>query len=792
MKIPVRIISPVTKSQVPEELKLGNQKTAKIWEKISKTAIYLLVFLVPIFFLPFTLDVLDFNKQFLMGILVTIALISWLVKVLVSGELEFNLNFLNIPVVIFLLVYGISTIFSLSPRGSFFGWPLNTGQGFLTLLYFILFYFLVANIFKKEEVFKPLFIFLISGFLVTLFSIFQIFGKFLLPWDFTKITSFNTIGSVNSLSIFLAILLPLTILFSYISRWFFRWILAIFAIFFLISLFLINFPTAWLVLISGFSMIFIFTISSIKREERNSALIFLSTFFLIISLFSIAFRISLPGVQIPIEVLPTQRAELNIARKLLPKTLFLGTGPSTFVFNFSKFKPVEINQTAFWNFRFSSGASEILDKLVTTGFLGIISLFFIFGVFFWLAGKNLIKTENPDWLFSLGIFSSFFGLVFSQFLYPANFTLLFSFWLILGSFSVLTPKIKSWVFKSPSQILLASFIFLLVFLFSTGISFLLVKNYFAEVKYLSGLRAWQRGETEQAINGLLGAINLNPGLDSYFRDISQLYLIRLNEIFQRRDLSPEELANQSKILMRNATNSAIRATDLSPENVANWNVRGFIYRNLIGLVGGVEDWAESSYQKSIELEPTNPYIFVEIGRIFLAKTDLFSQQGKEKEMAENLAKAKEKFQRALELKPDYPPAHFQIAMIYVREGKTKEAIEKLEETKSLSPFDIGLAFQLSLIYYNDNQFDKAKEEFERAVRIDENYSNARYFLGLIYDREGKKSEAISQFEKIEKLNPENLEVKKILANLREGKSALEGIIPGRPPIEEIPPERLEK
>ena len=175
---------------------------------------------------------------------------------------------------------------------------------------------------------------------------------------------------------------------------------------------------------------------------------------------------------------------------------------------------------------------------------------------------------------------------------------------------------------------------------------------------------------------------------------------------------------------------------------------------------------------------SNPYIYTELGRVYLA--------------TEEIDKAREQFQKALELKSDYAPAHFQMAAILVLEGKTGEAIEKMEIAKTLNPFDIGLAFQLGILYYNDKQFEKARAEFERAIGLNENYSNARYFLGLIYDRQDKKAEAISQFEKIAELNPDNEEVKKILANLRGGRAALEGITPAQPPIEEKPAEKLEK
>jgi len=213
---------------------------------------------------------------------------------------------------------------------------------------------------------------------------------------------------------------------------------------------------------------------------------------------------------------------------------------------------------------------------------------------------------------------------------------------------------------------------------------------------------------------------------------------------------------------------------------------------MIGGLGGAEDWAIKSYETAIDLEPTNPYIFTEIGRIYISKADLAEQQGNLADKDKNLELAQNYFEKAVSLKVDYAPAHYQMAMIYIREGKTNEAIQRLELTKQAAPGDIGLAFQLGLIYYNDNQFNKAKAEFERAVVLDSKYANARYFLGLIYDKEGNKNQAISQFEVIEEFNPENQEIKKILSNLRGGKPALEGIVPAQPPVEEKAPEQLKK
>ena len=514
---------------------------------------------------------------------------------------------------------------------------------------------------------------------------------------------------------------------------------------------------------------------------------------LVIALFFGFLRISIPGLPAtPLEVSPSQKATFDIAfqtlKDNLPSSLFLGSGPSTFVYDYSKFKSETINQTAFWGVRFSSGASDILDKLATTGILGLISWLGILGMFIYIGFSQLSRAPKGEgeapaftWILSLGVFASWLAIVAAQFLYPANLSLLFLFWVFTASFITLADrKVKSWTLEPSSRsAILVSFIFIFILVLGIGLLFLVGQRYLAEVRYLQGLEAVQRGDNRAGINYFSEAISYTAGKqDNYWRDLSQVYLFRINEELPRTDISPEEIGNIITPLISNVVNSATATTDVAPKNVANWAVRGFVYRNLINLIEGTDQWAIRSYEEAAKFEPANPYLYTELGRVYLAKDDL--------------EKAREQFQKAIDLKSDYAPAHFQMAMIYVREGKIEEAIGKLEATKRVAPFDPGLAFQLGLIYYNNEQFDKAWAEFERAIGFDPNYSNARYFLGLIYDREKKKDLAIEQFIRIEELNPENEEVKKILVNLRAGKAALEGITPARPPIEEAPPERLEK
>ena len=219
------------------------------------------------------------------------------------------------------------------------------------------------------------------------------------------------------------------------------------------------------------------------------------------------------------------------------------------------------------------------------------------------------------------------------------------------------------------------------------------------------------------------------------------------------ELTQQERENRIQIGINNAISSAVKATTLNPQNASNWIIQGSICRNLIALKDWAGTWAIESYKKALTLEPTNPFIYMEIARTYITEVDFLrgqEDQEEQEQIADYLNKAIEAYNKAIELKPNYSLAHFEIALVYDRQGKTAQAIA----------------------------------EFARAVALDSNFSNARYFLGLLYDGEGNKTAAIEQFEKIAELNPDNELVKQILANLKAGKPALES--PELGPSEQLP------
>jgi len=767
-------------------------------EKVAKGSLYAAVFLLPLWFLPLTQNVLLYQKQTLLVLLVFLGLVAWLAKIVSQGEIHLRISFLYIPVALLLLGVGISTLLSKWVSASFWGWPLSLTDNFLTLMIFALFSFLVFQVVEdSRHLFRLLLTLLVASALAVLYTLLQAYQLYLLPLDFTRFPTFNTLGSMNGVAVFSAVLLPLALALAFVSKMLLRWVLFAVAVVLFASLILLNFQTAWIVLTVGLLVQLSFGMWNMKKRAEFGWVSFPMAL-IIVAVFFMVFQVTLPGAPrtLPIEVSLSQGATWNIAKATLKERALFGGGPGTFVLQYALYRPAELNQTVFFGTRFASGASEVQNWLVTKGAIGLLLLLALFGTLKVMGAKALLRFEGENfvWMLGLGTFASLVALIVSTFLYPSSFMLWFLFWTLLGVLAFVGQRsVKHFTVTSyPFLALGSSFVFLIILIFGLGLLFIGGQKYAAEVQYLKGVRASQAGDLDGAISKILSAANLNPAVDVYWRDLSQLYLTRVNQIAADQGLLQGDQQQQTQAAVSNAVAAARAATQVAPANVANWNVQGFVYRSLIGIQGA-EALAQEAYLKAAELEPTSPFPWTELARSKVVQAQALALGEAEATRAKVLEEALENLKKALELKDDYAPAHFLTAVVYDQQGRSDEAVAKLEETKLIaSPNDIGLAFQLGVLYWQRKELDKAKEELERAIEINPSYSNARYILGLVHDAKGDKAAAKLEFSEVERLNPSNEEVKKILANLENGLPALEGIQVAEPPIQETPPEIQEQ
>lgn len=734
---------------------------------IIKLSIYLLVFLLPVFFLPFSFEVFEFNKQYLLFFLVSIGFLAWLTKmILVDKEIKFRRTPLDIPILIFLGIAIFSAILSVDKISSLFGFYGRFSDGLIGLLSLGILYFLLTNNVKKSgkeleevggiSVEGVLRLFLWSIFFIIVMSLFSVFGiwsKFLPPPAIPQKTFNPVTGSLEGLAVFLGVVVVFLIGLILrknkgILKVIFEGLLVLGSLMLLI---IIDFGPAWIVLAISLGLLF-WTAVWTKMFRENVYRLLLPLFLIIVAilfLFIDASNLRLPILnfqfpQFPKEVVLSQKDSWQIGLKAATENIksgFLGSGIGTFHYAFSKFKSPEFNQTPFWYIRFDRAGSHFAEMVGCLGFLGILSYIGLVGMFLlinWLLLKEAKRKNNHPTAFVL--LTTFFALLLSQFVYYQHTVLVFTFWLILGISMANWKEVfkeKNIFFKDFPEIALVLTALLI------GFSLVVLVGYFYGAKFYLADINYKTQRVEKAVE-------LNPYRSQYKIVLARNYLQKvLEEIEKPTDQQDQVVLSQS---VERAIAFSKKATELSPNRVAAWETLGMIYRDIRGIATGALEWSIKSFEKALELEPVNPVFHTELGK-------LYSEQG-------NFQKAKKSFNRAKALKPDYIDALIQEVLIYEKEDNLEIAIREMEDLASKFPFNIEVMFQLGRLYFNGNRIDEAISQFKKVIDIMPNHSNALYSLGVAYQTRGEKELAIEAFEKVLRLNPGNEDVISKLKQLK--------------------------
>ncbi len=756
---------------------------------LDKAIIYTikgLVFILPLFFLPWTIDFFDFNKQYLLWIVVPIMALLWFIKILITGEIRLKRTPLDLPILILLAATGLSTLFSLDKFSSVFGFYGLSSNAFLGLVSLVLLYFVLVNFIPLgyRTIFSIIKILLYSYAIVVITALLSIFG--FLDWllNYLKVTSytFNLIGgSQEYLAIFIT---AISILFfgllvlgnDNIFKKRQKILGSIILVFSFLYLVIINFDIAWGGLLVGVLVISFYYFKSRAKENTSKEKIGLAVFILVLVIF-----FPLPFAKVSLVDLNFDQILIN---KELPKTPWLdygyglaiasqaifdkpvlGYGPGTYNYVFSLFRPQNLNQSSLWQTRFSQAPSYILEMIISTGILGILSYFLVIGLFFYLAyifskprttkvqGKRfLIKKEDS---LRVSLLAAIVSLVFSQFFYQINTSLLFLFWFFLAVLTIiwrelsvsntkdrlnlLWPEIKTDIKTLPCFFKIIIISLLLLF---SGWLFLL--NY--EVKYWLAdfIFSSSKGKEENIVK----AIKLNPYHYHYQIALAKYYLNNA------KDASLESLEKRNNEIMRINVDKSIKWARQSmvtaPQAVVTYETLGMIYRDIRPFALGSEPWVPKVFAQALALEPSNPVLVTELGKAYLANN--------------MLEEAAQSFKRALELKNDYYDARFGLAKVYIRDGREKEAGDILDSLAQLVK-DPEVLYEQGRLYYNQGEIEAAIIKFKAVLHLVPNHANALYSMGLAMEVLDKGEEALEYFKKVLELNPGNEEVIKKIEKL---------------------------
>jgi len=239
----------------------------------------------------------------------------------------------------------------------------------------------------------------------------------------------------------------------------------------------------------------------------------------------------------------------------------------------------------------------------------------------------------------------------------------------------------------------------LLFIVISGLgSWYIVQDIKSNFAYADSVRLI--AENAQALdiyNAQRTAIALNPRRDSYRRAYANTNISTARVVAAERGESITDTQRQEVIqLIQQALREVRIATELlNPYSAVNWQTRGRIYQSLLGVANGADNWALQAYQQAVVLSPQDPQLRVDLGGLYFALATTTVADGTVGEepgdnvpavpdtRQANLLRAISVFQDAARLKPDFAPAHFNLALAYKEADRGDLALQSFETTLSL-------------------------------------------------------------------------------------------------------------
>lgn len=659
----------------PDKKRLGG--LVKLLDKAIKVIIYATIFLTPLIFSPFTFDTLELPKQSFLGIMVSVGLILWLLKMVLQKSFSLRRTPLDIPILVFVGVYLISSLVSISPLVSLLGFYGRLSSSFISTIYLVVLYYLTVNNMKTDKEISGVFLSLfMSAILVALIGILQIFGIYILPSSVTQIKTFNTVGTLNAMAVFLMGVVPLGLAQSLFKKSESRISFTVSTVFMFILLILLNIQAAWLGLLAATIGIGALAIYK-KSKDMNWSLLAIPG---VLALLSIVFVFySSFGVNLPKEVTLSKDRAVSQVQKVVKEKPIFGSGPETYVFNFSKHRTADMNKAPEWSLRFDKAGGEWLTILATTGILGLLSFGFVVVMALVLGIKQSINSSDTSKYLSMGLTGTVLAISVYGLFYYTNSSLSLVLWVSLALISLLSLRNKKdeapkeiGVTSGSLEVKVFSSVFLVLLLLGSFYSiYYSTQAYGADVKYREGLElALTDEDLSKSEKALKEAIEKNGQRENYRLSLARLLLIEANIESQKENQDDVDTEKIQSLLAR-AIDEGKLAVNLNPMSVANWESMAVIYRNASLYATGAIDWIKATYSEAINLEPTNPILVNGLGQAYLTNKET--------------DRAKELFSEAIALKDNFADPYFNLALAHKDAKEYDAAIAQFNKFLELVP-----------------------------------------------------------------------------------------------------------
>jgi rhomboid protease GluP len=127
--------------------------------------------------------------------------------------------------------------------------------------------------------------------------------------------------------------------------------------------------------------------------------------------------------------------------------------------------------------------------------------------------------------------------------------------------------------------------------------------------------------------------------------------------------------------------------------------------------------------------------------------------GQISELAErNPAAAIAQLQKMVKRRPDYAPAHFELARAYFNQGQGAEAEAEFKRVLELDPHNSEARIDLGIEYLNQKRLSEATDQFKQVLAQNPNDADAHMAMGMALAAADNDQAAIDEFKNAERLH----------------------------------------
>ncbi|MFO7984572.1 MAG: tetratricopeptide repeat protein [Desulfatiglandaceae bacterium] len=111
------------------------------------------------------------------------------------------------------------------------------------------------------------------------------------------------------------------------------------------------------------------------------------------------------------------------------------------------------------------------------------------------------------------------------------------------------------------------------------------------------------------------------------------------------------------------------------------------------------------------------------------------------------------FTKALEIKPDYPEAHSNLANVLYDQGYVNQAFRHFEQALKVNPDAVEVHYNYGTALAERGKVKEAVDHYLKAIGLEPDLLQAHYNLGILYAQQKKFKDAIRQFSEVLRIDP---------------------------------------